>query len=257
MDHSNTEHDEMRYQHRGYAKYVDIARLFGWESLKSFSHQEHLDYMTGATSPGSSLHKVDSRTLRLSIAAGVDLTPLIHFWGIHPTDESALKEQIQAFALSPSQKVCRLLVRYASLVPMDNTAFNAHYEEVWPGRPTDSRSCPSPLYGCGWYNEWRDTCWNEAHAKAAVSAVNALLKKYFNGACQPTTTTTTTMPAPRNRKDCRKIKDRKARRKGGKKSRKNPDNGRHLQETSGDAATGTTASSTTLALPVDHLLVLV
>ena len=28
MDYSNTEYDEMRYQHRGYAKYADIARLF-------------------------------------------------------------------------------------------------------------------------------------------------------------------------------------------------------------------------------------
>ena len=31
MNHSNTEHDEFRYQHRGYAKYADIVRLFGWE----------------------------------------------------------------------------------------------------------------------------------------------------------------------------------------------------------------------------------
>ena len=31
MDKSNTTLDEFRY-HRGYAKYADIARLFGWQA---------------------------------------------------------------------------------------------------------------------------------------------------------------------------------------------------------------------------------
>ncbi|CAK0893080.1 unnamed protein product, partial [Prorocentrum cordatum] len=36
MDHSHTELDEFRYQHRGYGKYADIVRLFGWETFTSF-----------------------------------------------------------------------------------------------------------------------------------------------------------------------------------------------------------------------------
>ena len=36
MDKSNTTLDEFRYQARGYAKYADIARLFGWQALKNF-----------------------------------------------------------------------------------------------------------------------------------------------------------------------------------------------------------------------------
>ena len=31
MDRSRSEHNQMRYQQRGYAKYVDFVRLFGWE----------------------------------------------------------------------------------------------------------------------------------------------------------------------------------------------------------------------------------
>jgi len=33
---------------------------------------------------------VDSRILQLSLAAGADLTPLIHFWGVHPVNPTAL-----------------------------------------------------------------------------------------------------------------------------------------------------------------------
>jgi hypothetical protein len=79
MDYSNTITDEFRYQHRGYAKYADIARLFGWEVISNFYYQEHLDYMV-AEKPSYcllDLSDVDDRTFRLSIQAGVDLTPLI------------------------------------------------------------------------------------------------------------------------------------------------------------------------------------
>ena len=44
MDSSHTTLDEFRYQHRGYAKYADIARLFGWQAVKKFFKQENLDH---------------------------------------------------------------------------------------------------------------------------------------------------------------------------------------------------------------------
>ena len=77
MSYSHDENDEFRYQQKGYARYADIAKLFGWEVLHKFWRQEHLDDAAGEKGAGDELNKVDSRTLRLSIAAGVDLTPLI------------------------------------------------------------------------------------------------------------------------------------------------------------------------------------
>jgi hypothetical protein len=77
MDHDDSVLNEFRYQHRGWAKYLDIARLFGWQALRSFYYEENLDAEMARTPPGSELDAVDSRTLRLSIQAGVDLTPLI------------------------------------------------------------------------------------------------------------------------------------------------------------------------------------
>ena len=83
MDRTNSEYNEFRYQHRGYAKYADIVRLFGWDTFTGFYHQEHLDYEAGLfgsrwdVRADDGLPQTDSRTLRLSVQAGCDLTPLI------------------------------------------------------------------------------------------------------------------------------------------------------------------------------------
>merc|ERR1719266_1402115 len=68
MDHSNTERDEFRYQHRGYAKYADIVRLYGWDTLINFYRQQHLNCINEKECIGS-FQDVDDRTLKLSIAA--------------------------------------------------------------------------------------------------------------------------------------------------------------------------------------------
>ena len=41
MDWSHTEWDEFRYQHRGYGKYADLTRLFGWEAWTSLYPEEN------------------------------------------------------------------------------------------------------------------------------------------------------------------------------------------------------------------------
>lgn len=82
MDYSNTEMDEFRYQHRGYAKYADIARLFGWEAVRGFYYQDNLDYEADNPSLGDNLPESDQITLLLSVQAGVNLTPLIRTFGV-------------------------------------------------------------------------------------------------------------------------------------------------------------------------------
>jgi len=175
MSYSNDENDEFRYQQKGYARYADIARLFGWEVLHNFWRQEHLDDAEGVESPGWELDKVDSRTLRLSIAAGVDLRPLIHFWGIHQVNEWKLNWQIRNQGLGPSSAVQELLEKYVSLIPNDRDGFDIHHEAVYPGRPAE---CQSPLYGCGYYNEVKKF-WDESYAASTRAAGVAIIEKYF------------------------------------------------------------------------------
>ena len=172
MDYSNTTKDEFRYQQRGYAKYADIARLFGWKVLTDFYAKENLDY--NAKTPGDGLSAVDSRILRLSVAAGADLTPLIHFWGIHPVEPTKLKATITAKGLAASLAIKALLVRYRTLIPANKTAFDTFFNTVFPGMPAGV----SPDYAAGWY-QVRRTQWTEASDLQAKGTIDTLLALYF------------------------------------------------------------------------------
>ncbi len=172
MNYSNTTKDEFRYQARGYAKYADIARLFGSEVLPNFYAQENSDY--NAKTPSDGLSAVDSRILRLSVAAGADITPLIHFWGIRPVEPAKLKAAITAKGIGKSMAIKELMLRYRTLIPANNAAFDAFFESVFPGKPAGV----SPDYAAGWY-QVRRTQWNESLALQAAGTIDTLVALYF------------------------------------------------------------------------------
>jgi N-terminal domain of M60-like peptidases/Peptidase M60, enhancin and enhancin-like len=176
MDYSNTTKDEFRYQERGYAKYADIARLFGWKVLTDFYALENLDYNAkdNAGAPSDGLSAVDSRIYRLSAAAGAEVTPLIHFWGIHPVEPAKLKAKIAAKWLGSSLAVKALLERYRALIPANKAAFETFYNTVFPGMPAGV----SPDYAAGWW-QIRRTQWTEASNLQAKGTIDALIALYF------------------------------------------------------------------------------
>jgi len=112
---------EKAYQLKGHAKFVDIARLFGWEGLDAFWHSINEDYENGITwsRHGSD---IDDLILRWCQSVGVDLRPLFHFWGTHPKDADALAGAVEAENLPASAAIYDALVHYKSLVPADNWA---------------------------------------------------------------------------------------------------------------------------------------
>ncbi|MGJ8652438.1 MAG: M60 family metallopeptidase [Opitutaceae bacterium] len=174
MNHSNRPGDEMKYQHRGYAKYVEIANLFGWEALEAFWKSVHEDYMKGIEYE-TNRDPTDNRILRMSIAANADLTPLIHFWGIQPENPKALADEMRRAKLSPSREIFDRLNHYKAAIPMDNDAFRQHTKLVFPkglGKPR------SLLYGEGWYSVWLPK-YNESHGEAAQAALQALIDSYY------------------------------------------------------------------------------
>jgi hypothetical protein len=174
MDISNRPGDEVKYQHRGYGKYVEIANLFGWEALERFWHAENEGWQPGDPSPQNN-DPTDDRILRLSKAAGADLTPLIHFWGIQPKDPNTLAEAIRNAGLKPSRKIHDRLQHYMSLIPMDNAEFRKHCDTIYPkglGKPKNL------LYGEGWYTVWLPK-YNETHGQAAKVALEEIIDRYF------------------------------------------------------------------------------
>ncbi len=177
MDISNTTKDEVRYQHRGYGKYVEIAALFGWEALESYYHQVNLDYINGV--PPGPLGQVDDRILKLSLAAGVDLRPLIHFWGVHPQDSAALALAIISNNLQPSPLICNRLMHYQSIIPMDSAQFSQHAQVYFNG-PVPPGGDPD--YENGWYNVWLPL-YNNLHGDSAVAALQHIIDSYFPDGC--------------------------------------------------------------------------
>ncbi len=171
MDVSSTVKNEVNGSHCGFAVYVDIADIFGWQAIRDFYSQEQQDYMLFGD---DSLSETDSRILKLSKAAGADLRPLIHFWGVHPTDPVALETEIQTESLPQSKHVYDKLIRYRNVIPMNKVEFRAHYLELYPSQPPGG----DQYCGYGWYNHWKDV-YSDAHGIAAFNAMGNIINLYF------------------------------------------------------------------------------
>jgi hypothetical protein len=176
MNISNSQANEVRYQHRGYGKYVEIAKLFGWGVLEDFWHSVNLDYLKGIEYRRNS-DPTDNRILRLSQKAGADLTPLVHFWGVQPEDRTALKKTMVENGLKPSPLIYDRLIHYKTLIPMNNADFARHAKIV---NPRGIRKGRSPLYGEGWYYTWLPE-YEESHGVAAQAALQEIADLYFPG----------------------------------------------------------------------------
>lgn len=174
MDITNTEYNEVRYQHRGHGKYVEIVRHFGWEALGKFWGSVHEDYTKGMTYP-TNTDPTDNRIVRMSKAAGADLSPLIHFWGVHPVDLLGLKSSIAAGGLKPSKKIYDRLKHYQSIIPRNNQEFRNHAKIIYPAGIGPGSSS---IYGEGWYYTWL-TKYNETHGTAAQKALQNIIDLYF------------------------------------------------------------------------------
>ena len=74
---------EKSYQLKGHAKFVEIARLFGWDKLKIF-------YGSYVEDPNGTAYTTDQLLLRLSTSVGKDIRPLFAFWGVYPDDPTTL-----------------------------------------------------------------------------------------------------------------------------------------------------------------------
>jgi hypothetical protein len=174
MNISNSQRNEVRYQHRGYGKYIEIAKLFGWQTLGDFWHSVNRDFLKGIEYARNS-DPTDSRILRLSQKAGADLTPLIHFWGVQPKNQDSLKKKMLEHGLKPSRLIYDRLLHYKSIIPMSNAEFASHAAVV---NPKGMRQGRNPLYGEGWYYSWLPK-YKESHGVAAQAALQAMIDVYF------------------------------------------------------------------------------
>jgi hypothetical protein len=130
------EEKEKKYQHKGHAKFVDVARLFGWESVGRYfqlhSEAYELDPEAGWDKNGDT----DTLILNFCEATGYDIRPLLRFWGIHPEDPTTLAAAVASGGYGESSLVYALLKRYQSLVPADNAAYQTFATTYWNRTPS-------------------------------------------------------------------------------------------------------------------------
>jgi hypothetical protein len=174
---SDNRYEQFSYRHRGHAKYADMTRLFGWDATVRFyqlSNQE----IEGEVPAITGLAGTDERMLRMSIAAGADVRPLIHFWGIFPKDPAALEAQIKARGLALSPAIRALLMRYRdSVIPANNAAYQAVFTRLYPKRP---------ISGDANVREWNHwlSLWDESYAAQVRAQIDKVIALYYPGVPQ-------------------------------------------------------------------------
>ncbi len=197
---------EKAYQLKGHAKFVELARLYGWDKLGAFwrSFLEDID----AGIPYATDN--DSLQLRLAKNIGWDTRPLFHFWGLPPVDSNALAAAFAANGLPPSPEIYDLLVHYQSLVPANNAAFRAFAQNWWGRTPSITGNWEEREHARQWDQtalfgegdqQRADITINEEYIEACAQQVRdrvqEIIDLYFpNG--RPTATTPPSMSVSRS-----------------------------------------------------------
>lgn len=174
---------EKAYQLKGHAKFVDMARLFGWQVLDDYWYSFNEDHENDASIDTS----IDGLLLRLSRAAGVDIRPLFHFWGVHPQDPAGLAADIEAANLPASSEIHDTLLHYKSLVPADNQAFQAFALNWWGEQPSINGYWTEREHARQWDDEviWDNQVapngeiYDETSSARIKAVVDGLIDRYF------------------------------------------------------------------------------
>ena len=175
-DTSNFGTNEVRYQHRGYAHYFEIVDLIGWCSLRNFWKKEFIDFQLGIDH-GINNQAIDSRILRMSIAANADLRPLFHVFGILPQDPAALQDAIIENNIPASLIIYNRLQEYMNLIPADNQAFIDYALLVYPDLYTSGPSA-SPDHSVGWHYQ-KSLTYTIAEASERTSILLDIINLYY------------------------------------------------------------------------------
>ncbi len=175
-DISNSETNEVRYQHRGYGHYFEIVNILGWCPLRNFWKQEFIDFENGINHGGND-QNINSRIVRMSVAAQADLRPLFHVFGLIPTDSIAVQDSLVQKGVLPSLAVYNRLQDYIGLIPQDNMAFVNYALSVYPNLYTDGPT-ENPNYGVGWHY-LKSLTYNEAEAQQRTDILQSIIDFYY------------------------------------------------------------------------------
>ena len=120
----------------------------------------------------------DSRILRLFKAAGADLRPLIHFWGVHPKRPAELGQSIEGAGFKPSRAIYDRLKYYQTVVPTNQAQFNVNYKLFKPA--------VADTVDGDWFEQMQ-TQYTPEIGQATIRAVQDIIDQYFPDGAPPAT----------------------------------------------------------------------
>ncbi|MDP4777760.1 MAG: M60 family metallopeptidase [Opitutales bacterium] len=161
--------NQKKYQHRGYAHYVDNAALFGWDSLGDFYNSVAVDWEAGTKYLPKNSVPTDGRIIRMSRAAGANLLPLLHFWGTHPNTRSFVQSTLDSEGILPSAAIYDRLIYYKSIIPMSSSEFSAYHNKIWNIQQSSEND-----QNLAWRSSWNSTL-----GQASKDEIQAIIDLYF------------------------------------------------------------------------------
>ena len=173
--------NELMYQSRGHAKYIEIAALFGWDAVGKINKYYYDLGLDTSVFPDIKAHypERDPFMLQASKSAGINLLPLFHIWGMIPSSD--IIEELST--LEYPQEIKNRILQYRSIVPRNKAAFVSYYNTMRAknknpgGNKIRWESMVSS--GFGDYPEY-----NEQVANQIITQIDLILCKYYNINCQ-------------------------------------------------------------------------
>jgi len=173
--------NELMYQSRGHAKYIEIAALFGWDAVGKINKYYYDLGLDTSVFPDIKAHypERDPFMLQASKSAGINLLPLFHIWGMTPSSD--IIEELST--LEYPQEIKNRILQYRSIVPRNKAAFVSYYNTMRAknknpgGNKIRWESMVSS--GFGDYPEY-----NEQVANQIITQIDLILCKYYNINCQ-------------------------------------------------------------------------
>lgn len=164
---------QQNFQQRGYTEYVDIAYMFGLDSLGRFWNQDHIDAENGIsrTATRNSDPPLD-RIRRLSLAAGVNLDPLHHFWGSSSSSFVAQRTFMEDNNLPLSRLIYDRLRHYQTVIPANLTEFRFHRNLYFPHLNAADKALYDELSN-------NQTGWGQEEHDAAFANVERIINWHF------------------------------------------------------------------------------
>jgi hypothetical protein len=158
---------ELIYQHRGHAKYVEMADMFGWSSVHEMNKYFYDKWTTELDE--TKVVTPDDIIFASSEATGYNMAPLMHFWGLQPSTD--LAEQLSLLPKSP--KILDKLSYYKTIVPTTKEEFQVWYDAIYSKKdPNHNQRYDNALANFD----------SENYGAEMISQIDFLIATYFPGA---------------------------------------------------------------------------